>query len=112
MVVLSLVSIVAGLVCFGGVLLFTVLFVNKRFWTTFRASSLLGANPNQADLVFANGTALAVKSFPLVVVLAFIAAVALYISGRHTLAAVVVWLPILNFIVPILLFIIKIIVSR
>ncbi len=112
MAILSIISIAASVLCFGGIMLFTVLFVNKRFWTTFEASSLLGLNPNQADLLFANGTALAVKSFPLVVLLTWIAAVILYISGRYFLATVVVWLPLLNLLIPLFLFIIKIIASR
>ena len=41
MAILSIISIAASVLCFGGIMLFTVLFVNKRFWTTFEASSLL-----------------------------------------------------------------------
>lgn len=112
MTVISLISIAASFIAFGGAMLFTLLFVNKHFWSSFRASSLLGLNPNRADLLFANGTALAVRSFPWVVLLAWIASIALYISGRHFLAAIVAWLPVLNLLVPAVTFVIKIIASR
>jgi len=112
MAIFSLISIVASFLLFGGIMAFTVLLVNKRFWSTFKASGLLGLDPNRADLLFANGTALAVKSFPWVVLLALIASVILYVSGLHLLAALVAWLPLLNLLIPMLLFIIKIIASR
>jgi hypothetical protein len=112
MAVLSLISIVTSFLVFGGIMAFTVLFVNKRFWSTFKGSSLLGLDPNRADLLFANGTAFAVKSFPWVVLLALVASVIFYLSGRHLLAALIAWLPLLTLLIPVLLFVIKVIGSR
>ncbi len=112
MAIAGIISLAASFISFGGVLLFTVLFVNKRFWSTFRAGDLLGLNPNRADLLFANGSTLAIRSFPYVVVLAWIASIVLAISGRYLLSSAVAWLPLLNFLVPLLLLIIKIIASR
>ena len=112
MAILSLISIATSFLLFGGVLTFTILFVNKSFWSTFKASSLLGLNPNRADLLFANGTSLAVRSFPWVFLLSLIGAILLTISGRHLLAALVAWLPLVNFLIPVILLVIKIIAAR
>lgn len=112
MAVASLVSIIASFVIFGGIMAFSMLFVNRRFWSTFQASNLLGTNPNRADLFFAQGTALAVRSFPWIFAAAMIAAIVLYFSDRHLPAAIIAWLPLINLVIPFLLFIVKIIGSR
>ena len=112
MVTISLISIIASFIIFGGISVFTLFFASKEFWTTFKAGDLLGLEPNWADSLFAHGTALAVRSFPWIIFLALVAAVFLYVSDRHLLAAIVAWLPLINFLIPALLFVNKIIASR
>jgi hypothetical protein len=108
----SIISIVTSFLLFGGIIAFVTLMIGKRFWNTFTADDLLGLDPNRADLLFANGSALAVKGFPWVLLIAMVAAVVLYISDHHLLAAIAAWLPLLNFLVPALLFLYKIAASR
>lgn len=112
MTAISLSSIFASFLLFGSIIVLTLFFAGKHVWTSFKAGDLLGLDPNWADILFAQGTAFAIRSFPWIVLIAFVSAIFLFVTNRLLLATIVPWLPLLNVFVPGLLFVIKIIASR
>lgn len=108
---LTLINNILTSLFFGGIICIISLLISPKVWLDFEAKAILSPTPTNAEQLFGNGTALAVKSFPFIVIFSIIASWILYAKAFYIIAILLSWLPLISFIIPIILFIYRILAN-
>jgi hypothetical protein len=107
---ISLLALLLSALFFGGIVCLASLIWQPSVWLRFQADSIMGMRPSRLEQVVAYSIALGFKTLPLTTAVAIGGGWLAYWRSAYSVALALAGLPLLNGLIPLLLFIMQLLI--